>query len=104
VHEVLKAYLDDIATGTAPLSYEINSWEDLERWFFSNIDLQKKFRMTRGCPFGTIGNPFEIKPFLNLDSAEKDGSLPNIEGRRWRRAGSRQRGPSMRCFFSGVES
>ena len=56
VHEVLKAYLDDIARGTAPLSYEINSWEDLERWFFSNIELQKRFRMTRGCPFGTIGN------------------------------------------------
>jgi len=56
VHEVLQAYLDDIAKGTAPLSYEINSWEDLESWFFSNIELQKRFRMTRGCPFGTIGN------------------------------------------------
>lgn len=56
VHEVLQTYLDDIAKGTAPLSYEIDSWEDLERWFFSNIELQKRFRMTRGCPFGTIGN------------------------------------------------
>ena len=56
VHEVLKTYLDDIIRGTAPLSYEINSWEDLERWFFSNLELQKRFRMTRGCPFGTIGN------------------------------------------------
>src|SRR6516165_8171562 len=56
VHEVLQAYLDDIAKGTAPLSYEINSWEDLESWFFSNIELQKRFGMTRGCPFGTIGN------------------------------------------------
>jgi AcrR family transcriptional regulator len=56
VHEVLQTYLDDIAKGTAPLSYEIDSWDDLERWFFSNIELQKRFRMTRGCPFGTIGN------------------------------------------------
>ena len=56
VHEVLQTYLDDIAKGAAPLNYEIDSWEDLERWFFSNIDLQKRFRMTRGCPFGTIGN------------------------------------------------
>jgi TetR/AcrR family transcriptional repressor of nem operon len=56
VHEVLQTYLGDIAKGTAPLSYEIDSWEDLERWFFSNIELQKRFRMTRGCPFGTIGN------------------------------------------------
>src|SRR5260370_42346247 len=56
VHEVLQTYLEDIGKGTAPLSYEINSWEDLERWFFSNIELQKRFRLTRGCPFGTIGN------------------------------------------------
>src|SRR5258708_16882176 len=56
VHEVLQTYLDDITTGTAPLNYEIKSWEDLEHWFFSNIELQKRFRMTRGCPFGTIGN------------------------------------------------
>jgi AcrR family transcriptional regulator len=56
VHEVLQTYLDDIVSGTAPLDYEIDSWEDLERWFRSNIGLQKRFRMTRGCPFGTIGN------------------------------------------------
>ena len=56
VHEVLQTYLDDIAKGTAPLNYQIDSWEDLERWFFSNSELQKRFRMTRGCPFGTIGN------------------------------------------------
>ena len=56
VHEVLQTYLEDIAKGTAPLSYEINSWEDLERWFFSNVELQKRYHMRRGCPFGTIGN------------------------------------------------
>jgi len=56
VHEVLKTYLDDITRGAAPISYEIDSWEDLERWFFSNIELQKRFHMTRGCPLGTIGN------------------------------------------------
>jgi TetR/AcrR family transcriptional regulator, transcriptional repressor for nem operon len=56
VHEVLQTHLEDIAKGTAPLSYEINSWEDLERWFFSNVELQKRYHMRRGCPFGTIGN------------------------------------------------
>ena len=56
VHEVLQTYLDDITKGTAPLNYEIKSWQDLERWFLSNIELQKRFRMTRGCPLGTIGN------------------------------------------------
>jgi TetR/AcrR family transcriptional repressor of nem operon len=56
VHEVLQGYLEEIQTGGAPLSYEIASWQDLERWFLSQIDLQKSFQMTRGCPFGTIGN------------------------------------------------
>jgi len=56
VHEVLQAHLDDIRTATAPVKYEIESWEDLERWFNGHLELQKRFRMTRGCPFGTIGN------------------------------------------------
>ena len=40
----------------SPLNYDIASWDDLERWFFTQIGLQRRFRMTRGCPFGTIGN------------------------------------------------
>jgi TetR/AcrR family transcriptional repressor of nem operon len=56
VHEVLQTHLEAIKTGTAPVSYEISSWEDLEQWFIAHIKLQKSFRMTRGCPFGTVGN------------------------------------------------
>jgi TetR/AcrR family transcriptional repressor of nem operon len=56
VHEVLQEYLDAIQAGRAPLSYEIATWKDLERWFLAQIELQKSFQMTRGCPFGTIGN------------------------------------------------
>jgi TetR/AcrR family transcriptional repressor of nem operon len=56
VHEVLQTHLDAIRTGSAPLNYEIESWQDLERWFVAHLELQKRFRMTRGCPFGTIGN------------------------------------------------
>ena len=56
VHEVLQGYLEEIQAGSAPLSYEITSWRDLERWFLAQIELQKSFQMTRGCPFGTIGN------------------------------------------------
>lgn len=56
VHEVLHAHLEAIRNGTAPVKYEIESWEDLERWFVTNAELQKQFRMTRGCPFGVIGN------------------------------------------------
>ena len=56
VHEVLQAYLDQIKSGTAPVNYKIKSWRDLEKWFLAQLELQKHFEMTRGCPFGTLGN------------------------------------------------
>jgi len=56
VHEVLQSHLDAISTGAAPLKYEIESWQDLEQWFLAQVALQRSFGMTRGCPFGTIGN------------------------------------------------
>src|SRR5260370_26050330 len=56
VHEVLQSYLREIETGGATIQYEINSWKDLEKWFLAQLELQKSYEMTRGCPFGTIGN------------------------------------------------
>jgi len=56
VHEVLQIYLDAIRGGTAPIQHKISSWDNLEKWFLAQVDLQKSFGMTRGCPFGTIGN------------------------------------------------
>jgi len=56
VHEVLQTHLEAIRTGSAPVNYEITSWQDLEQWFLAQVELQKSFAMTRGCPFGTIGN------------------------------------------------
>jgi TetR/AcrR family transcriptional regulator, transcriptional repressor for nem operon len=56
VHEVLQSYIEAVETGSGPINYEVRSWEDLERWFASHIEPQKKFRMARGCPFGTVGN------------------------------------------------
>jgi len=56
VHEVLRGHLEAIRDGSSPISYEIASWDDLERWFVAHLGLQKRFDMTRGCPFGTIGN------------------------------------------------
>ena len=56
VHEVLQTYLDAIKAGTAPINYEIRSWRDLEQWFAAHLELQKRYKMTRGCPFGTLGN------------------------------------------------
>jgi len=56
IHEVLQSYLREIETGGAPIQYEINSWKDLEKWFLAQLELQKSYEMTRGCPFGTVGN------------------------------------------------
>ena len=56
VHEVLQTYLAEIKTGASHVNYEINSWRDLEKWFYAHVELQKHFEMTRGCPFGTLGN------------------------------------------------
>jgi AcrR family transcriptional regulator len=56
VHEVLQTHLEAIRAGSAPLKYDVESWQDLERWFQAHLQLQKSFGMARGCPFGTIGN------------------------------------------------
>jgi len=56
IHEVLQTYLDEIKTGSARVNYKIRSWRDLEKWFAAQVELQKSFEMTRGCPFGTLGN------------------------------------------------
>jgi TetR/AcrR family transcriptional regulator, transcriptional repressor for nem operon len=45
VHAVLQNYIEEVETGTGDIDYEVGSWEDLERWFASHIELQKKFRM-----------------------------------------------------------
>src|SRR6266446_8907531 len=56
VHEVLQTYLETIKSGTSQVNYEINSWPELEQWFLAHLELQKSYDMTRGCPFGTLGN------------------------------------------------
>jgi AcrR family transcriptional regulator len=56
VHEVLRHHLGAIKAGAAPVNYEINSWQDLEDWFQAHLELQRRFKMTRGCPFGTVAN------------------------------------------------
>ena len=56
VHAVLQTYVEQIRAGNNPTYFEIKDWADLERWFLTHLELQKKFKMTRGCPFGTIGN------------------------------------------------
>jgi AcrR family transcriptional regulator len=71
VHDVLHSHLEAISSGRAPINYEIQSWRDLEGWFLAQLELQERFGMTRGCPFGTIGNEITendelIRQDLNL--------------------------------------
>jgi AcrR family transcriptional regulator len=56
VHEVFLRHLEKLRTGTAPVVTVVSSWEDLERWFQSYIDLEKRFGMKRACLFGTAAN------------------------------------------------
>jgi len=56
IHEVLHTHLESIRKGNAPVKYDVNSWQELEEWFLAQLELQRSFNMTRGCPFGTIGN------------------------------------------------
>jgi len=64
VHAVLQNYLDDMRAGNNPVYFDVKGWRDLERWFLAHLDLQKSFQMTRGCPFGTIGNGVTAKDEL----------------------------------------
>ena len=64
VHQVLLSYIEAVESGGGPVKYEVGSWDDLERWFLAHIELQKNFRMLRGCPFGTIGHGVSEKDEL----------------------------------------
>jgi TetR/AcrR family transcriptional repressor of nem operon len=56
IHEVLQAHMEAIRTCTGFANTLIKSWEDLERFYRSFVDLQKKYNMSRGCPIGQVGN------------------------------------------------
>jgi AcrR family transcriptional regulator len=68
IHEVLQTQLESIRTGNAPVKYDVNSWQELEQWFLAQLELQKSFNMTRGCPLGTVGNEVtENDPLIRQD-------------------------------------
>ncbi|MEQ9620209.1 MAG: TetR/AcrR family transcriptional regulator [Deltaproteobacteria bacterium] len=56
VHEVLRFYLEIIQSGRAPVNVNIESWNDLERFFYDHIDGIRVFDCRRSCPIGSIGN------------------------------------------------
>lgn len=56
VHEVLRSFLEAVKNGRTPVRYEVKSWDDLENFFRSHIEFQRRFSMTRSCPIGTVAN------------------------------------------------
>lgn len=56
VRAVLDNYFEGLAADVGPVNYELDSWDDLERCFATHLEFQKKFKMTRACPVGMLGN------------------------------------------------
>lgn len=56
VREVLSFYLDILRTGKAPVNMDIESWKDLERFFYDHVEGAKMYGCERSCPIGSIGN------------------------------------------------
>src|SRR5216683_2616461 len=56
VHEVLQSHLETLSASTGFVNLEITSWQDLEQFYGSFVELQRKFNMSRGCPIGTIAS------------------------------------------------
>lgn len=55
VSAVLRYYFEGLAAGIGPVKYELHSWDDLQECLRSHIEFQKKFKMMRSCPIGTLG-------------------------------------------------
>lgn len=56
VHEVLKFYMQITRSGRGPVRVNIESWEDLERFFYDHVEGMKMLGCERSCPVGSIGN------------------------------------------------
>jgi TetR/AcrR family transcriptional regulator, transcriptional repressor for nem operon len=56
IRATLHFLTDVIKSGQAPTGYEINSWQDMEKWFQNYIEFQKSVEFELSCPIGTIAN------------------------------------------------
>ena len=71
VHEVLQFYMTIAKSSQGPITTYINSWEDLENFFYDYIRGVKLFNCERSCPVGSIGNELsseneEIRNDVNM--------------------------------------
>jgi len=64
VGAVLRYYFEGLAAGIGPVKYELDSWDDLQECLGSHIEFQKRFKMTRSCPIGTLGSELKERDEL----------------------------------------
>ncbi|MBI5149982.1 MAG: TetR/AcrR family transcriptional regulator [Candidatus Omnitrophica bacterium] len=55
IHEVVKSFSEKLRSKKLPVKYDIESWDDLEQWFYFFVNFQKSVHCERGCPMATIG-------------------------------------------------
>jgi AcrR family transcriptional regulator len=64
VHAVVQDFYDKLRHRELPMPYDIDSLDDLERWFSFFIGFQQQAGCSRGCPMATIG--YELAPDQEL--------------------------------------
>ena len=54
--QVIRTEFEEVKSGRAPLVCDFSSWQSVEKWFVTYIELQKSFGMSTTCLFGKVGN------------------------------------------------
>lgn len=56
VHACLQSFLSLLQSGQVPVKQDLETWQDLEKWFHFFVDRQESTGCQRGCPIATIAN------------------------------------------------
>lgn len=56
VHACLQSFLGLLQSGQAPIKQDLETWQDLEEWFYFFVGRQESTGCRRGCPIATIAN------------------------------------------------
>ena len=56
VHAVLQSLHAVVASGKAPMGYDVKTWDDMDAWFGHYIHFQDSVACELACPLGTIAS------------------------------------------------
>lgn len=56
VHACLQSFLSLLQSDKSPIRHNLETWEDLEQWFYFFVGRQESVGCQRGCPIATIAN------------------------------------------------